>query len=189
MPQKSSYAFLSKFSRTLRVNSRTLILYLKCAFRLEALKKNPLTDARHIAAIGYCFGGTAILELARSGVDIAGFISFHGGLQTPTPDDARNIKGKVLVLHGADDPVVPPEEVSAFQDEMRKARVDWHMISYGGAVHSFTNPNAGDDPSKGVAYNHKADMRSWQAMQSFFEEIFAGKQLLRPRPFASDEDL
>ncbi len=139
---------------------------------LQALMNNPLTDTTRIAAIGYCFGGTAVLELARSGADIAGFISFHGGLQTPTPDDAKNIKGKVLALHGADDPLVPPQEVSAFQEEMRKARVDWQMVIYGGAVHSFTNPSAGNDPSRGAAYDEKADVRSWQAMQTFFNEIF-----------------
>lgn len=139
---------------------------------LKALMNNPLTDTTRVAAIGYCFGGTAVLELARSGADIAGFISFHGGLQTPTPDDAKNIKGKVLALHGADDPLVPPQEVSAFQEEMRKARVDWQMVIYGGAVHSFTNPSAGNDPSRGAAYDEKADVRSWQAMQTFFNEIF-----------------
>jgi dienelactone hydrolase len=139
---------------------------------LRALQANSLVDTKRIAAIGYCFGGTAALELARAGADIAGFVSFHGGLQTPTPDDAKNIKGKVLVLHGADDPHVPPNEVLAFEEEMRKARVDWQMIAYGGAVHSFTNPGAGDDPARGAAYNEKADKRSWEAMKSFFKEIF-----------------
>ena len=139
---------------------------------LRALQANSLVDTKRIAAIGYCFGGTAALELARAGADIAGFVSFHGGLQTPTPDDAKNIKGKVLVLHGADDPHVPPNEVLAFEEEMRKARVDWQMIAYGGAVHSFTNPGAGDDPARGAAYNEKADLRSWGAMKDFFREIF-----------------
>lgn len=139
---------------------------------LDALRKQSLVDPARIAAIGYCFGGTTVLELARSGADVAGVVSFHGGLGTPQPADAKNIKGKVLVLHGADDPHVPPAEVAAFQDEMRKAAVDWQMIYYGGAVHSFTNPGSGTDASTGVAYNEKADKRSWEAMKVFFKELF-----------------
>lgn len=139
---------------------------------LDELRKQPLVDPARIAAIGYCFGGTTVLELARSGADVAGVVSFHGGLGTPQPADAKNIKGKVLVLHGADDPHVPPAEVAAFQDEMRKAAVDWQMIYYGGAVHSFTNPGSGTDASTGVAYNEKADKRSWEAMKVFFKELF-----------------
>jgi dienelactone hydrolase len=139
---------------------------------LEVLRNHPMTDIKKIAAIGYCFGGTVVLEMARSGADLAGVVSFHGGLSTPNPGDAKNIKGKVLVLHGADDPAVPPDQVIAFQDEMRKANVDWQMVSYGGAVHSFTNPDAGNDPSRGAAYNEKADRRSWDAMELFFSEIF-----------------
>ena len=140
---------------------------------LKALQDFTGVDTKRLAAIGYCFGGTAVLELARSGAGMAGFVSFHGGLQTPTPDDARNIRGKILALHGADDPLVPTDEVLAFEEEMRKGRVDWHMVIYGDAVHSFTNPAAGDDPSRGAAYNGKADKRSWEAMKSFFQEIFA----------------
>src|SRR5271157_200398 len=139
---------------------------------LKALQDFTGVDTKRLAAIGYCFGGTGVLELARSGADMAGFVSFHGGLHTPTPDDARNIRGKVLVLHGADDPLVPTDEVLAFEEEMRKARVDWYMVIYGDAVHSFTNPAAGDDPSRGAAYNEKADKRSWDAMKNFFQEIF-----------------
>jgi dienelactone hydrolase len=139
---------------------------------LKALQGNPLTDALRMAAIGYCFGGTATLELARSGAEMAGFVTFHGGLDTPTPDDARNIRGKVLVLHGADDPIVPTPDILAFQDEMRQAKVDWQMVFYGGSVHAFTRQDSGSDPSGGVAYNEKADKRSWEAMKLFFGEIF-----------------
>jgi len=139
---------------------------------LETLKKVKTVDEKHIAAIGYCFGGTAVLELARSGAPVAGVVSFHGGLETPTPQDAKNIKGKVLVLHGADDPFVPPKEVAAFQEEMRNGKVDWQMNIYGNAVHAFTNPAAGTDNSKGAAYNEKAAKRSWEAMKLFFKEIF-----------------
>jgi dienelactone hydrolase len=103
---------------------------------------------------------------------VKGTVSFHGGLATPTPQDAKNIKGKVLAHHGADDPFVKADEVAAYQQEMRAAGVDWQMDSYGGAVHSFTNPDAGNDNSRGAAYNEKADKRSWEAMKVFFAEIF-----------------
>jgi dienelactone hydrolase len=137
---------------------------------LNAAKANPCVDPSRVAAIGYCFGGTAVLELARSGADIAGVVSFHGGLDTPDPQDAKNIKCKVLVLTGADDKSVPASQVAAFEDEMRQAKVDYQVVIYGGAVHGFTNPANGDDPSKNVAYNEKADKRSWQAMKDFFGE-------------------
>ncbi len=139
---------------------------------LDVLKNHKLVDIKHTAAIGYCFGGTTVLELARSGADVNGVVSFHGGLDSLNPNDAKNIKGKVLALHGGDDPFVPAEQVAAFQDEMRKAGVDWNMVIYGGAVHSFTNPESGNDNSKGAAYNEKADKRSWEDMKQFFSEIF-----------------
>ena len=138
----------------------------------DVLKKYSLTDKTKMAAIGYCFGGTVVLEMARSGLNLAGVVSFHGGLSTPHPEDTQKIKAKVLVLHGADDPFVPQEEVADFQKEMNQANVDWQMIYYSGAVHSFTNPSALDDPSKGAAYQERADQRSWQAMQHLFDEIF-----------------
>lgn len=152
-------------------NDRKL-MRARAAAGLEVLKNHKLTDTKHIAAIGYCFGGTTVLELARSGAEIAGVISFHGGLDTPAPEDARQIKAKVLALHGGDDPFVPVEHVIAFQDEMRKGGVDWQMLVYGSAVHSFTVFEAGDDPSRGAAYNERADKRSWEAMKTFFAEIF-----------------
>ena len=99
-------------------------------------------------------------------------MSFHGGLSSPVLADAKNIKAKVLVLHGADDPNVPDAEVAGFEKEMRDAGVDWQLVKYSGAVHAFTNPGAGSDNSKGAAYNEKADRRSWKATQDFFEEIF-----------------
>ncbi|HEX9024338.1 MAG TPA: dienelactone hydrolase family protein [Geobacteraceae bacterium] len=139
---------------------------------LEVLKKRAQVDPQRIAAIGYCFGGTMALELARSGADLKGVVSFHGGLSTPDPADARNIRGKVLVLHGADDPMESPAEIAAFQEEMRRAGVDWQMVFYGGAVHAFSNPEAGKAGIKGVAYNEAADRRSWLAMRDFFDEIF-----------------
>src|SRR6185369_13540894 len=140
------------------------LLRARAAAGLDTLAHLPQVDPGRLAVIGYCFGGTAALELARSGADLRGTVSFHGGLDTPVPADALKIRGKVLVLHGADDPYVPPDKVAAFQQEMRLAKVDWHMVYYGGAVHSFTNPESGNDPSKGVAYNAPADRRSWAEM-------------------------
>lgn len=136
----------------------------------DTLAKSPKVDASRVFAIGYCFGGTTVLELARSGAPVEGVVSFHGNLGTKDPADAKNVKGRVLVLHGAADPYVPPAEVAAFQKEMDDAKVDWQMVYYSGAVHSFTNPGAGSDPSKGAAYDAKADRRSWEAMKSFFAE-------------------
>jgi dienelactone hydrolase len=139
---------------------------------LDQLKKSELVDPKRIAAIGYCFGGTTVLELALSGAEVNGVVSFHGGLDAPTPADARNIKCKVLVQAGADDPFQKPEDLDAFQKEMRDAKVDWQITFYGGAVHSFTQPDPGFS-NPGAHYNEKADKRSWQAMKDFFAEIFA----------------
>nr|AMK59437.1 dienelactone hydrolase [uncultured bacterium UPO64] len=141
----------------------------------QAMLSQRQTDPARTAAIGYCFGGTGVLELARSGADIDGVVSFHGGLDSPAPADGKNIKAKVLILHGAEDPFVPVKDIDAFLTEMRAANVDWQMISYGGAVHSFTNPAAGSDPSTGAAYNAAADRRSWLAMRQFLDELFAGQ--------------
>jgi dienelactone hydrolase len=139
---------------------------------LDVMKENKLVDSERTAAIGYCFGGGAVLELARSGAEVSGVVSFHGGLNTPTPEDAKNIKGKVLVLHGADDPVDPLTDVVALVEEMRAGGVDYHIVLYGDAVHSFTQPSAGSDKSRGSAYDEKADKRSWEHMKQFFEELF-----------------
>ena len=141
---------------------------------LDLLKADERTDAGKIAAIGYCFGGAGVLELARAGTDIAGVVSFHGSLDAAPgmTAEAGKIPAKVLVLHGAVDPYVPAEQVAAFQKEMTDAKADWQMVFYGGAVHSFTHPEAGDDPSKGAAYDESADRRSWVAMQAFFTELF-----------------
>lgn len=152
------------------------LLRARARVGLEELRRQPQVDPARVAAIGYCFGGTTVLELARSGAELKGVVSFHGGLDTPDPADGKNIRAKVLVLHGADDPHVPWQQVAAFQDEMRNGNVDWQMVSYGGAVHSFSNPESGNDPSKGAAYNGKADRRSWEAMKAFFSEIFSGKR-------------
>jgi len=136
---------------------------------LDVLTGQANVDASRVATIGYCFGGIVVLELARSGADVKGSVAFHGQLSTPNPADAKNIKGKILILHGAIDPVVPPAEIAAFQKEMEDAKVDWQMNYYGSAVHTFTNWNL---PTTGMpaAYNEKADKRSWLAMRNFFAE-------------------
>lgn len=139
---------------------------------LDFLKKRPQTDTKKVAVMGYCFGGTTALEVARSGADIISVISFHGGLAADPKIKSSPIKARILALHGADDPYVPPAEVAGFEDEMRKAGVDWQLVAYGGAVHSFTDSRAGNDNSKGAAYNAKADARSWQAMDDFLAESF-----------------
>ena len=145
----------------------------RAAAGLEQLNAFRLTDPNHVAAIGYCFGGSTVLELARGGADISGVVSFHGGLQNPTPENTSNIKAKVLVCHGAIDPYVPMDQVNAFVAEMDSAKIDYQLIMYANAVHGFTNPNNGTDNSKRAAYNANADKRSWEAMRSFFAEIFA----------------
>jgi dienelactone hydrolase len=139
---------------------------------LEVLDKNPQTDLSKVAAIGYCFGGTGVIELARSGALIKGVVSFHGGLDSPTPADGKNIKGKVLALHGADDPFVKAPDIAAFEQEMKDAKVDYKLVSYPGAVHAFTQKAAGNDNSKGAAYNEAADKASWEEMKAFFARIF-----------------
>jgi dienelactone hydrolase len=137
---------------------------------LDTLAALPQVDASRLAMIGYCMGGSFCLELARDGAPLKGVVSFHGALETKRPAQPGQVKAKVLVCHGADDPLVPPAAVSTFTEEMAKAGADWQFISYGGTVHSFTNPAAGGMP--GLAYNAQSDKRSWQAMRAFFDEIF-----------------
>ena len=137
---------------------------------LGQLGKLPFVEQDKLGAIGYCFGGTTVLELARAGTALKGVVSFHGLLTTPTPATEKP-QAAILVLHGADDGATNPG-VPGFMDEMRKVKADWQFVQYGGAVHSFTVPEAGTDTAKGMAYNKQADARSWQAMHSFFDEIF-----------------
>lgn len=150
----------------------TALLRGRVAAGLAELKRDERVDASRCAAIGYCFGGGAVLELARSGADVKGVVSFHGSLDTQEPAQPGAVKAMVLVCHGAADPHVKPESVDRFREEMEKARADYQFIAYSGAVHGFTQKSAGDDPSTGVAYNAIADRRSWQHMQNFFAEIF-----------------
>ena len=128
-------------------------------------------DADRLAAAGFCFGGGAVLELARSGADLDAFVSFHGNLDTPNPADARNIQAPVLVLHGADDPSVSKEQLDGFVAEMKGAGVDWQLVSYGGAVHSFTDPYA-DVPGRNE-YHPVVAARAFRAMHDLLDEVFA----------------
>jgi dienelactone hydrolase len=136
---------------------------------LQVLASRPECDPSRLAAIGYCFGGTTVYELARSGADVRGVVGFHSGL-SPSSGEAKNIRGKVLTLIGADDPLIPPEARLAFEREMSDAKVDWQMTVYGNTAHSFTNPTMN---RPGFQYQAESDARSWAAMQGFFEEVFA----------------
>jgi len=128
-------------------------------------------NADNIAVIGYCFGGTGALEAARVNMKVKGVVSFHGGLSRDASREIKAIAPKVLVLHGADDPYVSEKDIKDFQNEMRTAKADWQMNYYADAVHAFTEKSAGNDNSKGAAYNELADKRSWEAMKLFFKEI------------------
>ena len=138
---------------------------------VETVKTIPTVDTNRIAAIGFCFGGLCVLDLARTGIAIRGVVSFHG-LFKPAENLANKlIKAKVLALHGADDPMASAEQVIAFEKEMTTAKADWQLHLYGNTMHAFTNPMA-NDPSFGTVYNKIADQRSWVAMQNFLTEVF-----------------
>ncbi|TRW89959.1 dienelactone hydrolase family protein [Candidatus Methylobacter oryzae] len=138
---------------------------------LSAVKLMPWVDDTKIAAIGFCFGGLCSLDLARTGVDIKGVVSFHGLLSAPGNAQGNAIKAKILALHGRDDPLAPAEQVLAFEQEMTEAGADWQLHAYGHTMHAFTNPVA-NDPARGMLYQPDADRRSWIAMQNFLAEIF-----------------
>ena len=133
-------------------------------------KSLPGVDPNKVAAIGYCLGGLVVLDLARSGENFQGLVSFHGLLMGSDISE-KGIQAKILVLHGERDPMVPLDMVNAFQKEMTKAGADWQLHSYGGTYHAFTKPGA-NDPNLGTQYNKSAAERSWKSMQNFFEEIF-----------------
>ena len=142
----------------------------RAAAALDVLKSQKEVDATRLAAIGYCFGGTTSLELGRAGCDLKAIVGFHSGLATARPQDAVNIKGKVLVCIGADDPIIPPEQRADFEKEMKAAGVDWRLQLYGGAGHSFTNPAADSRGMEGFFYHEATDRRSWNAMIELFNE-------------------
>jgi dienelactone hydrolase len=140
---------------------------------LDVLLAEPRADAGRVAAIGYCFGGTIVLELARGGADLKAVVGFHPGLQSSRPQDARNITGKVLVCVGSEDPIVDLARRSAFEGEMRAGGVDWRMHLYGGIQHSFTHPHADQAGIPGLAYDRPAADRAWRAMLELFDEALA----------------
>jgi dienelactone hydrolase len=142
----------------------------RAAAALDVLKSRKEVDATRLAAIGYCFGGTTSLELGRAGCDLKAIVGFHSGLATARPQDAANIKGKVLVCIGADDPIIPPEQRADFEKEMKAAGIDWRLQLYGGVGHSFTNPAADSRGMKGFFYHEATDRRSWNAMIELFNE-------------------
>ena len=142
---------------------------------LDLLRDHPLVDRNRTAAIGYCFGGATVLQMAYSGADLAGVVSFHGSLPVATGQQAGNIKAKILVAHGSQDTFIPAERIAKFRAALNKAGADWQMIEYGGAEHSFTNPGADAHGMENIRYDKDADRRSWRHMQQFFEEIFSGK--------------
>ncbi|MEM1243901.1 MAG: dienelactone hydrolase family protein [Pseudomonadota bacterium] len=148
------------------------LLQARMLAALKQVKQNALVDVTRISVIGFCFGGLCALDLARTGENIVGAVSFHGLLEKPQEMQTKKINSKILVLHGYDDPMVVPEQVNQFAQEMTTARADWQIHMYGNTKHAFTNPVA-DDDKLGVKYNAIADKRSWQAMQNFFNEIFA----------------
>jgi dienelactone hydrolase len=139
---------------------------------LDVLLAEPRADASRAAAIGYCFGGTMVLELARSGADLAAIIGFHPGLVTTRPEASQNIRGVVLMCVGSEDALIPVQQRLAFEDEMRAAGVDWRINVYGAAEHSFTHPFADGAGIPGIKYDAAADARSWRAMLDTFDEVF-----------------
>jgi len=140
---------------------------------LEILLRQKETDASRVAGIGYCFGGTLVLDMARSGADLKVVVGFHSGLGTGRPAAPGGVKSTVLVQIGAEDPVIPPEQRLAFEKEMTTAGVDWRMILYSGAGHSFTNPDANQFGRPGFGYHEPSDRRSWRAMLDALDEVFA----------------
>ena len=159
-----------QWSKNLSGDPKEVRSRIRAAF--DALSNLPQVDKNRIAAIGYCFGGASVLELARSGAPVAAVVSFHGALQTKMPAEPGQVKAKVMSCTGADDEFIPHEHVHNFIHEMKKAGADFQVIVYGNTKHSFTNPKADERGLEQVAYNKSSDERSWAAMQSFFTETF-----------------
>jgi dienelactone hydrolase len=145
----------------------------RAAAAVAALAQDPRVDAERIAAIGYCFGGTCALEAGYSGAPVVAVVSFHGGLTAPVEKDLPALRAHFLILHGADDPTVRPEAIEACQEGLRRAKVDWQMVYYGGAVHAFTNPANANSTNPASAYHEVAARRAWVAMRDFLAEVFA----------------
>lgn len=148
------------------------LLQARLGAALQALAAQPEVDAQRLAAIGFCFGGLSVLDMARCGLPLKGVVSFHGLFTPPGNTAGRRIDAKVLALHGWDDPMAKPEAVLAFAQEMSAAGADWQLHAYGGTMHAFTNPEA-NDPDFGAVYSARADARSWRAMHDFLAEVLA----------------
>lgn len=145
----------------------------RAAVGLEQLRRNDRVDPQRVAAVGYCFGGATVMQLAYAGADLAGVVSFHGSLPVPDNPGQVTMKPRVLAAHGNADAFVPPERVQQFKDALDQAGADWHLVTYGGARHAFTNPDAGQFGIENLQYNADADRRSWAHMKLFFDEIFS----------------
>jgi dienelactone hydrolase len=162
-----------KWAGQFRENTELLRARAKAAY--DTLAANPRVDAARLGAIGFCFGGTTVLQMAAAGLDLAGVVSFHGGLPAISDADAARIRAKVLILHGAADTHVPEASVKALTEALNKAHVDWQMMTYSGAKHSFTNPASDKMNAPGVGYDAAAARRSWAHMRLFFDEVLAGR--------------
>lgn len=145
----------------------------RAASALDFVAAHELAEPGKVAAIGYCFGGTTVLEMARAGLDVKGVASFHGALKTPSPAPEGGVKARIMVFHGSQDTFIAPEDITGFEKEMSSAGADWQLVVFSKAVHSFTVAEAGDNPASGVAYNREADERSWKMLTLFFREIFS----------------
>jgi len=143
---------------------------------LDILRKNPRVDGAKLASIGYCFGGSTSLALANSGADIKAAVSFHGAIVVPTEEQVKSIKARILICHGAADSFIKEETIQKMRGMYDNAKVDYQMIYYGGALHSFTVPGAESKGLKGIAYDANADRRSWAAMRALFDEVFETKK-------------
>ena len=147
------------------------VLQQRISRGIEVLREQPEVDANRVAAMGFCFGGLCVLDLARAGSDVLGVVSFHGLFNAPEGMASVPIPAKVLCLHGYDDPMAQPESMLALASELTAAGADWQVHAYGNTLHAFTNPNAAD-PEMGTVYNADADRRSWQALGNFLDELF-----------------
>ena len=164
-PQKAQ-AFVSE------VTKDPAVLAARFNAALEQLKRDPHVDPRRIAGVGYCFGGAVVLDMARTGADLAAVVTFHGALATKTPAQPGKVKARVLVLAGDADPFVPPEQVEAFRQEMRAAGARFEVVTFPGAKHGFTNPDAGKFGMDALAYNADADRESWAALLKLFKDVW-----------------
>ncbi len=155
-----------------QIASNATLWQRRANLALEQLKSHPKVDNEELAAIGYCFGGATVMQMAYSGADLDGVVSFHGSLPPATPEQAADVKASVLIAHGDADSFVPADRIGAFKKALSDADVDWEMNIYAGAKHGFTNPYADGYGMDGLAYQEKADRRSWLRMLAFLEELF-----------------